>query len=127
MLPSVDIGFLSGLAEKVPQVDEEFSAKGVAVELVVESSTDPVAYARSLAGLASRFDGLMVLAPADPAIHDAVDRLERDGVRVAAIMSDLPKSGRTLFSGPNNHDIGATAAQIVLPRRRRRQDCRHQG
>lgn len=115
VLPSVDVGFLAGLAANIPKLDEEFAAKGVTIELVVENTTDPLILAESLRELKDQFDGLMVLAPADPAIYDAIDHLETDGVRVAAIVSDLPQSKRSLFSGPNNHNIGATAAQIVLP------------
>jgi len=58
-------------------------------------------------------DGVIVNAPPDARIIEAVRGLERRGVPVLALESDLPASGRAVFIGTNPYSIGVIAAGAV--------------
>lgn len=58
-------------------------------------------------------DGVIVNAPPDRQVIEAVRGLERSGVPVLALESDLPSSGRAVFIGTNPYSIGVNAASAV--------------
>lgn len=58
-------------------------------------------------------DGVIVNAPPEARIIEAVRGLGRRGVPVLALESDLPSSGRAVFIGTNPYSIGVIAAGAV--------------
>jgi len=58
-------------------------------------------------------DGVIVSAPPDRQVIEAVRGLEHRGVPVLALESDLPASGRAVFIGTNPYSIGVNAASAV--------------
>ena len=58
----------------------------------------------------SRGQGLILSAPATPAVVEAVGQL---GVPVVALGTDLPESKRLAYAGIDHADAGATAAYLV--------------
>ena len=115
MLPDSPIGFLDGLVGYLPALEAHFRSQGVSLKLGRADPTDPVAYAREFEAFADGLDACAVLGPNDPAMVDAVRRLEGNDLRVATLISDLPSTPRTLFAGPDNTAMGATAGQLATP------------
>ena len=62
---------------------------------------------------AAGVDGVAVMAAETPPVRDAVRRLKAAGVAVAAVVSDLPTSGRDHFAGVDNVAAGRTAGVLM--------------
>lgn len=58
-------------------------------------------------------DGVVVSAPLDPLVTEAVDALADRGVPVVALETDLPGSSRAAFIGTNPYSVGVLAAEAV--------------
>ncbi|KMW57105.1 Transcriptional regulator, LacI family [Candidatus Rhodobacter oscarellae] len=115
VIPDWDVEFLKGLADQAADLDEELELAGASVHMLKCDETDPAAFAENFEAFAEELDGCAVLAPNDPAVVEAIARLEANGVRIATIVTEIPTSARTLFVGPNNRDLGATAACLLAP------------
>lgn len=66
-------------------------------------------------------EGVLLKAPDDPAVTEAVDRLVGQGIPVVTLVTDLHASRRTAYVGLDNPAAGATAAYLLsqwLGRRR---------
>jgi LacI family transcriptional regulator len=76
---------------------------------------DPHALAAMLDALrdSDRTDGVAIMAPETPPLRDAIRRLRRDGVAVAALVSDLPNTERDHFVGVDGVAAGRTAAVLM--------------
>lgn len=92
----------------------------VSVEVVGFPAEDPHALAELLNGLAARdrtgrrrVDGVAVTAAETPHVRDAIRRLKREGVAVAALVSDLPNTERDHFVGVDNVAAGRTAGVLM--------------
>ncbi len=73
------------------------------------SPTDVVAVLDRLTGS----HGVILKAPDDPRVVEAVDRLAASGVPVVTIATDVPMSRRVAYVGIDNRAAGATAAYLV--------------
>ena len=65
--------------------------------------------------------GVLLKAPDDPAVADAVNRMVSQGIPVVTLVTDLHASRRTAYVGLDNPAAGATAAYLLqhwLGRRR---------
>lgn len=115
LIPNSKVGFLENLAASIPDLNHHFDSLGVSVTLGRADSNNPVAFAHDLEAFAANLDACAVLALADPAVTEIVRQLENKNVRIAALISDIPGAPYTLFSGPDNNDMGATAGQLAIP------------
>jgi LacI family transcriptional regulator len=57
--------------------------------------------------------GVVVKAPDEPDVRDAIDRLETAGIPVVTLVTDLPSSRRRAYVGMDNRAAGQTAAYLV--------------
>ena len=57
--------------------------------------------------------GVVLKAPDVPEIADAVDDLERHGIPVVTLVTDIPLSRRVAYVGIDNRAAGSTAAYLV--------------
>ena len=75
---------------------------------------DPHAAVELLDAVARRgSDGVILKAPDDPAVRDAIARLADAGIPTITYVTDLPASRRTAYVGVDNRSAGATAAYLV--------------
>ncbi|MBI9107454.1 MAG: LacI family DNA-binding transcriptional regulator [Spirochaetales bacterium] len=58
--------------------------------------------------------GLIVVPSEDPILKDAINEVENSGVRVAALNTDAPESGRSLFIGQDLYASGRAAGELML-------------
>jgi LacI family transcriptional regulator len=76
--------------------------------------SDPEAAAAVLDRIADRgSDGVILKAPDDPVVADAVARLDARSIPVVTFVTDVPTSPRAAYVGMDNRAAGATAAYVV--------------
>jgi LacI family transcriptional regulator len=76
--------------------------------------TDADQAVASLEAVAQRgSDGVILKAPDDPRVAEAVDFLASSGIPVVTFVTDLPFSRRVAYVGLDNRSAGATAAYLV--------------
>lgn len=57
--------------------------------------------------------GVVLKAPDVPAISDAIAKLDRHGIPVVTLVTDLPLSSRVAYVGIDNRAAGSTAAYLI--------------
>ncbi len=57
--------------------------------------------------------GVLLKAPDDPRVADAVDRLTERGIPVVTLVTDVEGSRRVAYAGPDHDSAGRTAAHLV--------------
>ena len=57
--------------------------------------------------------GVILKAPDEPAVADAIDRLVDSGIPVVTYTTDVPASSRCGYVGIDNHGAGVTAAYLM--------------
>jgi LacI family transcriptional regulator len=57
--------------------------------------------------------GVILKAPDEPEINDAIGRLHDAGIPVVTLVTDIPLSGRVAYVGIDNRAAGATAAYLI--------------
>jgi LacI family transcriptional regulator len=86
----------------------------VRVRSHLREQTEPNAAADALHLLAARgSDGVILKAPDDPVVVEAVGRVVAAGVPVVTFVTDVPGSRRVAYAGVDNRGAGATAAYLV--------------
>ncbi|HEU5267030.1 MAG TPA: LacI family DNA-binding transcriptional regulator, partial [Jatrophihabitans sp.] len=74
----------------------------------------PADVARVLDDIARRGSaGVILKAPDDPTVNDAIARLADSGVATVTLVTDLPASRRVAYVGMDNRAAGATAAYLL--------------
>ncbi|WP_432545128.1 LacI family DNA-binding transcriptional regulator [Kineococcus sp. SYSU DK002] len=74
----------------------------------------PAEIVQHLARVVSRGShGVVLKAPDTPEVNDAVARVQRAGIPVVTLVTDLPASARLAYVGIDNRAAGATAAYLV--------------
>ena len=80
----------------------------------LEEESDPGRIAVTLASIARRGShGVLLKAPDDPAVVDAVAGLADQGIPVVTLFTDVPLSRRIAYVGIDNRAAGATAAYLL--------------
>jgi LacI family transcriptional regulator, galactose operon repressor len=86
----------------------------VRVRSHLREESDPAAAAVLLGLVAERgSDGVILKAPDDPRVVEAVGSLAEAGIPVVTYVTDLPTSRRVAYAGADNAGAGATAAYLV--------------
>ena len=76
--------------------------------------SDPAAAAAMLEEISLRgSDGVILKAPDDSRVVEAVDRLARAGIPAVTFTTDLPASRRCAYVGVDNRAAGSTAAYLI--------------
>jgi LacI family transcriptional regulator len=82
--------------------------------LRLSEESDPGAAAADLMAVARRgSDGVILKAPDDPRVVEAVDALAAAAIPVVTFVTDVPFSRRVAHVGVDNRAAGATAAYLV--------------
>lgn len=80
----------------------------------LDAAADPARIADRLARLARRgSDGILLKAPDDPVVAEAVDAVVAAGIPVITLVTDLPTTARHVYVGIDNRAAGATAAYLL--------------
>jgi LacI family transcriptional regulator len=80
----------------------------------LEEESDPAGIAATLASVARRGShGVLLKAPDDPAVVEAVAALADQGIPVVTLFTDVPLSRRIAYVGIDNRAAGATAAYLL--------------
>ena len=86
----------------------------VRVRSHLREQSEPNAAADVLDLLAERgSDGVILKAPDDPVVVEAIGRVVAAGVPVVTFVTDVPGSRRVAYAGVDNRGAGATAAYLV--------------
>lgn len=114
ILPKTSNEFVRALEHQVAEQGAKLLHERITLNKLLVPPFDPQAIADALDGLdPARVDGVAVFGPETPAVRDAVVRARARGIGVAALVSDLPSSGRDHFVGIDNVAAGRTAAQLM--------------
>lgn len=114
VLPDIEGRFMSGIVGRIDEANRAFALERMQAGVLRIPETDAHAIAATLDGLeADRVDGVAIMAPASPQVRDAIDRLRRRGVSVAAFISKQPNAERSRFIGIDNRAAGRTAARLM--------------
>lgn len=77
-------------------------------------ASSPSEVVRTLGQIATRgSQGVVLKAPDDPVVVDAVDALVAAGIPVVTLVTDVPGSRRVAYVGIDNRAAGATAAYLL--------------
>lgn len=115
VVPDFGITFLSQLMTSVQQLEESFIDRGARIETAQINSTNATDFARQFERFAKTKDACVVLSPKTAEMIAVVQALEAQNKPVATLISDLTASGRTLYAGPDNQNMGSVAAQALWP------------
>jgi LacI family transcriptional regulator, galactose operon repressor len=74
--------------------------------------TDAKATTRKIAEIAESYDALVVVCPDDPQLSDAL-RMISKSIPIVTLVTDLPKSGRIAYVGPDNRQTGRVAGELM--------------
>lgn len=114
LLPDAPSQFVATLAEAARDAAGRAAFARTDLVLLRYPPEDAHALAAMLARAGEEgIDGLALMAPETPVVRDAVRALKARGVPVAALVSDLPGTGRDHFAGVDNVAAGRTAARLM--------------
>ncbi|QIE54606.1 LacI family DNA-binding transcriptional regulator [Pikeienuella piscinae] len=106
--------FLASLRETVAASAAAGAASRTAIETLTFPAEDPHALVRALGDLPKQgFDGAAIMAPETPHVRDAIRALHEKGLKVVALVSDLPNTERDHFVGIDNFAAGRTAGVLL--------------
>ncbi len=122
LLPPPANPFYDALAQAVGSLGEWLPFAGSSYDVRNADVFDGDALAAALleAGR-DGYAGLAVVALDHPAVREAINAVQREGVAVTTLVSDVPSSGRRRYVGIDNTAAGRTAGTLVgrfLPGRR---------
>ncbi|MCB1481911.1 MAG: LacI family DNA-binding transcriptional regulator [Rhodobiaceae bacterium] len=114
VLPEGPSQFTDTLKAALKEATSSQIADRIVLKVVTVPLHDPHAIVRTLRSLnAARLDGVAIMVPETPQVRDAVARLKDAGVKVVALVSDLPNSARDYFIGINSIAAGRTAGLLM--------------
>jgi LacI family transcriptional regulator len=114
VLPDTDSQFVQTLAAAFDRAGSLAATDRTAVDVLRFPAEDMHALSWLLRDLAAQgIAGVALMAPETPIVRDAVRLLQAEGIAVAALISDLPNTGRDHFVGIDNHAAGRTAGLLM--------------
>ncbi len=114
ILPTGDNEFIASLEAQIAEFSKSSISDRTILSIVKIEAFDPNAELEVINSIDSNaVDGLAIFGPDTPAISDAIDIVKSRGVRVIALVSDLPDSRRDAFVGIDNEAAGRTAGQLI--------------
>ncbi|WMS40903.1 LacI family DNA-binding transcriptional regulator [Acuticoccus sp. MNP-M23] len=114
VLPMSASAFLGSVRASIADTRGTSLADRTDCQIIEVEAEDPHALVRTLRQLdGSEIDGVAILANETPLLRDEITALKARGVRVVAIISDLPSAGRDHFVGIDNIAAGRTAGVLM--------------
>lgn len=114
ILPDSATGFV-GLLRDALQVEQAgLSAARIQLDVITTPAFEIDAQAQALRRRNIRnTDGIALIASEAPEIQNEIARLTSEGIPVITLVSDLPRSKRNAYVGPDNVVVGRTAASFM--------------
>lgn len=114
ILPDSATGFVALLRAALSAEQARLKADKVHLEIVTTSAFEVTSQADALRKRTARnTDGIALIAAEAPEVQNEIARLTREGVPVLTLVSDLPRSERSVYVGPDNVVAGRTAASFM--------------
>lgn len=114
ILPDSATGFVALLRAALAAEQERLKVDKVHLDIVTTSAFAITSQAEALRKFTARnTDGIALIAAEAPEVQSEIARLTREGVPVVTLVSDLPRSDRSVYVGPDNVVAGRTAASFM--------------
>jgi LacI family transcriptional regulator len=113
VLPSGTNSFIALLREQIAGSRVWLQDHRAVVELVEVDVFEPQQVASAIAGLQGRCDAAIVMAMDHPLVRNAIGELDRGGIPVVTLVSDVPSSARVRYVGIDNVAAGRTAGTLL--------------
>ena len=113
ILPTTAGEFFQDIADEVEESARRMAGERVAIMVKKVDVFDGELLAQTLDNLGEDVDGVAVVALDHPAVREAINGLVARGITVVTLVSDVPGSKRTHFSGIDNSSAGRTAAGLM--------------
>lgn len=114
ILPDSATGFIALLRAALAAEQTRLKADKVHLDIVTTSAFEITSQAQALRKFTARnTDGIALIAAEAPEVQSEIARLTREGVPVLTLVSDLPRSDRSVYVGPDNVVAGRTAASFM--------------
>ena len=112
VLPDGEAAFFNQLERLIAQTAGDFRHQHITEVTYRLNAKDPASFAAELARL-NDYDGIALVAPDVPAVKLAINDLQRAGVHVVTLFSDVAGSMREGFVGADNRAAGRTAGVLL--------------
>jgi LacI family transcriptional regulator len=113
VLPKTAGEFFQAIEQEVEDSAQRMQAERVAIMIKKVDVFDGEALAATLDGFGDDVDGVAVVALDHPAVRESINALVARDIAVVTLVSDVPGSKRTHFSGIDNSSAGRTAAGLM--------------
>lgn len=114
ILPDSATGFVALLRAALDAEQARLKVDKVHLEIVTISAFEVAAQSEALRLRSARnTDGIALIASEAPEVQSEIARLTLEGVPVVTLVSDLPRSDRSIYVGPDNVVAGRTAASFI--------------
>lgn len=111
VLPDETTGFARALHQAVAAERQRWIGERVQIDIVSVRAFDVAAMVEALARVEA--DAVAVMAAEVTEVQAEVARLSEAGVPVVTLVSDLPRSGRAAYVGPDNERAGRMAGEFM--------------
>ena len=113
LLPAGTNRFIRMLGDFIDFSEDELTPFNVRCKHVFIEGFNPTMLAASLLRYGRNADGIAFMALEHPAVHEAVRQLDRAGVRLVTLISDLSHAPRAAYVGLDNRSAGRTAGLLL--------------
>lgn len=112
MMQSPQNPFYQGLRDAFSDSNTAMSDMKINCFIHYIEVADAAATTRKTGEIADSYDALIVIGPDDPQLSDAL-RLISKRLPIVTMVTDLPKSGRIAYVGPDNRQMGRVAGELM--------------
>ncbi len=113
ILPIGDYGFLRNIKKFARSAARQCSDVDVNLEIVALPMVPEELIAALDKAVEDGCDAVAVFAIDVPVLREKINQLEKQGITVITMVSDLPSSARKTFVGIDNYAAGRTAARLM--------------
>ena len=114
ILPDSTTGFVTLLRAALSAEHARLTGDKIRIDIVTTSAFEASAQVAALRACTARnCDGVAIIASEAPEVQSEIARLTADRVPVLTLVSDLPRSSRNAYIGPDNVVAGRTAASFM--------------
>ncbi|WP_339928733.1 LacI family DNA-binding transcriptional regulator [Yoonia sp. 208BN28-4] len=114
VLPDSATSFMGLLRDALMAESNRLSAQKIRIDILTTQAFDTASLLTTLRTLTpATTDGIAMIAPETPEVQTEIARLAADGISVVSLVSDLPRTDRHAYVGPDNVAAGRTAATFM--------------
>ena len=112
LIPSTINPFFSAMSDAFRALGGETNNTKINTFIHTIDSMDARKISRKLSDLATQYDAMVICCPDHQQVSDAIQKVA-GLLPVVTLVTDLPKSGRIAYVGPDNRQIGRVAGEIM--------------